>query len=153
LTHDLLHADFSVDAKPFVTRDFGAYTATVINGTYQIQARTTPSRPASSYTWFARTAYNVDVSADVIAVHENGGSAFVGVACLDEPNQNGHGYAFVVDASGHGLEKTNMPNGTSLAGGDGAPLVASSRSAPASHLQSGRADVERGERPGLHQRC
>lgn len=128
LTHDLMHADFSVDAKPFVTGNFGDYTATLIDGRYQIDSRTVPASPATSFAWFARTAYNVDLSADVVAVNANGGRATVGISCLDEPKKNGHGYVFVVDPSGYALGRSDTPSGTTLA------------TVPAHHPWSGTAE-------------
>jgi hypothetical protein len=109
LTHHLLKAEFTSAADPFKSGETGDYRFGVVQGTYQIQSKIAPSSPAEAYAWFVRTAYNVDVSADVIAVEDPTGRAIVGVGCFDSPSDNDHGYVFLVGAQGYALMTADLP--------------------------------------------
>lgn len=64
-THDLLSADFQSGPAPFTAIQKPAFAADVVDGTYRIQTTAPNPGPIFSYALFARTAYSVDISADV----------------------------------------------------------------------------------------
>jgi hypothetical protein len=97
LTHDLLHEDFSDGAGRFRVGTTSGYRFDVVDHAYAIESTTTPEYPARAFAWFARTAYNVDLSADVAAMADPSGQGGVGIGCFDDPTGNGHGYEFAVE--------------------------------------------------------
>ncbi len=93
-TDRLLAVDFRNGPGPFLTNDTPDYSLQVVDGTYRIQSRTAQVAPQSSFAMFARTAYVVNITADVASVSPD--SSF-GVGCLSAP---GRGYIFVALTTG-----------------------------------------------------
>lgn len=89
LTNQLLSADFGNGSDPFMTGATAGYTFNVVDGTYRIQSRIAGPGPAESTANLARTAYNLDMSAEVKSV--TGEGAF-GVGCFHSPTM---GYALM----------------------------------------------------------
>jgi hypothetical protein len=91
LTDRLLSADFRDARGPFTTGATSGYTFDIVDGSYRIQSRIAdPGPPAESFANLARTAYAVDMSAEVVSVTR--GVAF-GVGCFHSPSA---GYALLV---------------------------------------------------------
>lgn len=107
LRHDLLEANFDVEAKPFRVGDTPEYRFELVSGTYRITSAAKPTNTAESFAWFRRYAYSVDISADVVAVSGLGPNTAVGISCADKPNANGHGYMFLVSATGSRVVRTD----------------------------------------------
>jgi hypothetical protein len=78
----LLSADFGNGSDPFMTGTTSGYDFDVVGGTYRIHSRIADPGPAESVANFARTAYNLDISAEVESV--TGKGAF-GVGCYHSP--------------------------------------------------------------------
>jgi hypothetical protein len=81
-TDQLLSADFGNGSDPFMTGATAGYTFNVVGGMYRIQSRIADPGPAESVANLARTAYNLDMSAEVGSV--TGEGAF-GVGCYHSP--------------------------------------------------------------------
>jgi hypothetical protein len=88
-TDRLLSADFRNGSDPFSTGITTGYRVDVVDGTYRIQSRIANPGPAGSFANLARTAYAVDMSADVVSVT---GEAAFGVGCFHSPTA---GYALL----------------------------------------------------------
>lgn len=88
-TDQLLSADFGNGSDPFMTGATAGYTFNVVGGMYRIQSRIADPGPAESTANLARTAYNLDMSAEVESV--TGEGAF-GVGCFHSPTM---GYALM----------------------------------------------------------
>ena len=96
LTHDLLSEDFTGGPGEFLEGSTEYNDFRWVDNAYEISAAVDDPAPATGFVWFARTAYSVEVSADITMVDDPEGDAAVGVSCLDDPNGNQHGYAFLV---------------------------------------------------------
>jgi hypothetical protein len=94
LTNRLLSADFRDGSGPFTTGTTSGYNYDIVDGTYRIQSRIANPGPADSFADFARTAYAVDMSAEVVSVTRE--FAF-GVGCFNSPSA---GYAFLASTQG-----------------------------------------------------
>ena len=80
----LLRADFRTGRGPFVTGVTPEINYDVVDGTYRIQSRTSEPGLATSLANFARTAYAVDMSADVVSVT---GDGVFGVGCQSNTDE------------------------------------------------------------------
>jgi hypothetical protein len=89
LTDRLLRADFREGSGPFTTGATTGYNYDLVDGTYRIQSRIANPGPADSFANLARTAYAVDISADVVSVT---GEVAFGVGCFNRPTA---GYALL----------------------------------------------------------
>lgn len=90
-THDLLEADFDVDAGRFETGERPDYTADLHEGSYRMTAKTaSPAIPARSYAWLTRPAGAVSVNVTVV----DPGAGELGVECIGGSAEIG--YAFIV---------------------------------------------------------
>ena len=85
----LLSSDFGNGSDPFMTGATAGYNFKVVGGMYRIQSRIGDPGPAESFANLARTAYNLDISAEVESV--TGEGAF-GVGCFHSPTT---GYALM----------------------------------------------------------
>jgi hypothetical protein len=139
LRHDLITADFEESAEPFVTGTNDEYSASLANGTYELRARVDPTSPTATFGMFTRTAYNVDIAVDIIDVEDPDDDNLVGVMCMDLPESNGHGYAFVVGPEGYAIKRTDQPELT---------LLASSVEAPTWPIEDHRIGITCEPRPG-----
>jgi hypothetical protein len=92
----LLRADFRTGSRPFSTGVTPEVNYDLVDGTYRIQSRTSESGLVSSVAYFARTAYVVDMSAQVVSA--SGNSVF-GVGCLSSEHD---GY-YLLAATGGGV--------------------------------------------------
>jgi hypothetical protein len=81
-TDRLLSADFRNGSDPFMTGATTGYRLDIVDGSYRIQSRIANPGPADSFANLARTAYAVDMSADVVAVT---GEVAFGVGCFHSP--------------------------------------------------------------------
>lgn len=88
-TDRLLSADFGSGSGPFTTGAVTGYHFDLVDGTYRIQSRIANPGPADSFANLARTAYAVDMSADVVSVT---GEVAFGVGCFNSPTA---GYALL----------------------------------------------------------
>jgi len=95
-TDRLLSADFRDGSGPFTTGTTSGYNYDIVDGTYRIQSRIANPGPADSFANLARTAYAVDISADVVSASRE--FAF-GVGCFHSP---GAGYALLASTQ-HGV--------------------------------------------------
>jgi hypothetical protein len=84
LTDRLLRADFGSGSGPFTTGATSGYNYDLVDGTCRIQSRIANPGPADSFANLARTAYAVDISADVVSVT---GQAAFGVGCFNSPTR------------------------------------------------------------------
>lgn len=107
LRHDLLEADFERGPGAFREGATADYEFKVTGRAYRISAIGKPSSPASAFANFRRIAYNVDVTADVVAVTGFGPDTGVGIGCGDKPISNGHGYEFDVSSRGYRIVRTD----------------------------------------------
>lgn len=89
LTDRLLRADLGSGSGPFTTGATSGYNYDLVDGTCRIQSRIANPGPADSFANLARTAYAVDISADVVSVT---GQAAFGVGCFNSPTG---GYALL----------------------------------------------------------
>jgi Protein of unknown function (DUF2510) len=108
LTDRLLSADFRDGRGPFTTGATSGYNYDLVDGSYRIQSRIAdPGPPAESFANLARTAYAVDMSAEVVSVTR--GVAF-GVGCFHSPSA---GYAFLASTQdGVALVRRDTESGT-----------------------------------------
>ena len=90
LTHDLLDADFESGAQPFSTGEHFGTRSDVVDGTYRMQRVERDVGSVSSAAPFARTAYNVHLSADVVQVDLGDEPGGVGLACVDGGRHAGY---------------------------------------------------------------
>lgn len=90
LTHDLLEADFESGARPFSTGEHFGTRSDVVDGTYRMQRVERDVGSVSSAAPFARTAYNVRLSADVVQVDLGDEPGGVGLACVDGVRHMGY---------------------------------------------------------------
>lgn len=98
LTHELLTADFTNGAAPFQTQATGSVVAEVVDGTYRMRATAADGIPTISNAPFARVAYNVVLTTDVVAVTGPGAvTAVVGTSCR---GTNHIDYELLATASG-----------------------------------------------------
>jgi hypothetical protein len=79
LTDRLLSANFAKGRGPFTTGTSPDYNFALVDGTYRIRSRTGNPDPAQSLANFARTAYDVDMSAEVVSLSQE---LYVGVGCF-----------------------------------------------------------------------
>jgi len=107
LRHDLLEADFDAEAKPFRVGSSPEYEFSLAAGGYRITAVAGPTSPAAAFAWFRRHAYNVDITAELVAVQGFGKDTAAGIGCEDKPNSNGHGYEFTVSANTYRIVRTD----------------------------------------------
>ena len=106
-TNHLLKADFNSGGRPFSTGSSPDYTFNVLDGTYHITSRTPGPSPAYSFAQFARTAYTVDISADVVSVV---GAESFGVGCFTTKNS---GYVLLaVPGGGAALARVGQSGGS-----------------------------------------
>ncbi len=107
-TDRLLSADFRDGSGPFTTGTTSGYNYDIVDGTYRIQSRIANPGPADSFANLARTAYAVDISADVVSASRE--FAF-GVGCFHSPSA---GYAFLASTQhGVALVRTDTESGAS----------------------------------------
>jgi hypothetical protein len=121
LTHDLITANFDRDAAPFVTGNTGWSTATLVDGSYQLEAIAAPVQPIASFGMFSRTAFNVDIAVDIVAMDNQAGTSAAGLACQDLPTTNSHGYLFIASPAGYLIARTDQPTNTLLASSTASP--------------------------------
>lgn len=96
LTHDLLDADFTVNAEPFETGVAEDYEFRLADGAYEITATTpNPVAGATSVGELARVAHVVDVTAEVARIDDETRAARVGVGVLTVDEEE---YVFAADA-------------------------------------------------------
>lgn len=114
LRHDLVTADFDTSAAPFETGETAQFRAFREDGSYVIEATEAPDGPASSFAMFTRTAFDVTVAATVLEVVDDTDDAAVGVACMDLPETNGHGYIFAASDDEVALVRTDKDGWTTL---------------------------------------
>lgn len=113
LTDRLLTADFRKGSKPFVTGASADYDIDVVDGTYRIRSRTAEAGPATSFARFRRTAYAVDMSADVASVSKD---SFFGVGCLHDTRRS-EGYVLLAHTEGGvALGRTDSGTGSNTKG-------------------------------------
>lgn len=82
LTHDLVDADFSDGAAPFEVGsdpEVGAYEFELVDGAYRIRSTGPNDVAASSLGEYARVAYSVDTTVEVLEVDDG---STVAVSCL-----------------------------------------------------------------------
>jgi hypothetical protein len=94
LTDHLLSVAFVSGSGRFSTGTTPDYSYDIYNGQYRIRSLTSDPGPGESAAPFARTAYSVDISADIVYV--NGDGAF-GVGCFHSGSQ---GYALLANPKG-----------------------------------------------------
>jgi hypothetical protein len=94
LTDHLLSADFASGSGRFSTGTTPDYSYEIFDGLYRIRSLTSDPGPGETEAGFARKAYAVDISADIVYV--SGDGAF-GVGCFNSGTQ---GYALLADPSG-----------------------------------------------------
>ncbi len=114
LRHDLLAAEFDTSAGPFRTGEQGDYRFSLAGGAYRVEAALDPTGPGSAFAWFSRTAFNVDLAADVTAFTHAGPQTAVGIGCMDSPTENGHGYVFATGPIGDAITKPDRAGTTVL---------------------------------------
>ncbi|MFC6238071.1 hypothetical protein [Longivirga aurantiaca] len=100
LTHKLLAEDFSQGPGVFHVGDLNGYTYAVKDGAYVITATSKPSGPAETYGEYARVAYAIDSSVDVVGAASAGTKTAVGIACFDAAGENGLMMLAAADGSG-----------------------------------------------------
>lgn len=92
--NELITADFRNGSEPFLTDSNANYTYGIIDATYQIKTKIADQGPASSLASFNRTAYAVNMSADVESVS---GQGLFGVGCYSgEENLKGVTYSWPI---------------------------------------------------------
>lgn len=114
LRHDLLTAEFDTTPDPFRTGTQGEYRFSLVDGAYRIESAVTPTGPGSAFAWFTRTAFNVDLAADVTAFTHSSPQTAVGIGCMDSPAKNGHGYIFATGPAGDAITKADLTGTTVL---------------------------------------
>ncbi len=98
LTHDLLSEDFSEDDGRFFAGEIEDYRSEVRDGRYRLTATTSsPELPLESFGFFARTAHNVDIHADIAALDAPG--ATVGLECAHSAGDGRAGARYLFTAS------------------------------------------------------
>lgn len=107
LTHDLVHARFTTDARPFSTGASSDYSFALVDGTYRVTATTGTAVPVESFGGFARRAYQTEVSLTVVDARSMGANGAVGIGCYDRPSTSG--YALGVSDAGYAIVRAD-PN-------------------------------------------
>jgi hypothetical protein len=85
----LLSATFTKGAGVFHTGSTRDFRYAVRDGVYVMTSTTSKGGMAKSYGEFSRTAYTVDLSADVVDVQKATLDGLVGIACMDARALNG----------------------------------------------------------------
>jgi hypothetical protein len=103
LTHDLVDADFTESAEPFHTGsdpEAGAYAFELVDAAYRIRATGPNESIGSTVGEYARTAYTIDTSVEVVDV--SGPDVTVAVGCVD---RQGRGYLFTLGPDGAAIQR------------------------------------------------
>lgn len=95
--NELLSADFRKGSEPFLTDSNADYTYGIVDATYQIKTKIADQGPASSLAFFNRTAYAVNMSADVESVS---GDGLFGVGCYSGEDELKGGYLLLAHTDG-----------------------------------------------------
>ena len=95
--NELLTADFRKGSEPFQTDANANYTYGIVDATYQIKTKIADQGPASSLAFFNRTAYAVNMSADVESVS---GEGLFGVGCYSGEEELKGGYLLLAHTDG-----------------------------------------------------
>jgi hypothetical protein len=104
--NELLSADFRDGSEPFLADSNANYTYGIVDGAYQIEAKTADQGPASSLAFFERTAYAVNMSADVESVS---GDGLFGVGCYSGEEELKGGYLLLAHTGGGVLLLKTVP--------------------------------------------
>lgn len=111
LTHDLLGAEFTEDDKTFFVGEVSGYRSEVRDGKYRLTATSpSPTTPLETFGFFARTAYNVDIQADIVALDTDDGA--VGLECVNVAGGGAAGarYLFLAGTTGDGYSIALVTN-------------------------------------------
>ena len=100
LQHDLMDADFTEDDGTFFAGTIEDYRSEVVDGSYRLTDLTGEGPPLETFGFFSRTAYNVVVEADLVALDAPG--AAVGVECVHAAGggNSGERYVFMISTEG-----------------------------------------------------
>jgi hypothetical protein len=99
LTHHLLSEDFASDAGVFHTGATADYRFSVADGTYHVLSTTVPGSPAMTYGEYARVAFAIDSSVDVVDAASLPRSAWLGLGCLSPDGATGIFVVVLADGS------------------------------------------------------
>lgn len=100
LTHDLLDADFTADDGTFATGETRGYRFEVVDGKYRFTDIAPGDGPImESFAFFARTAYNVVIEAEIAAL--DAPDSVVGLECVHAAGGGrvGERFVFTVNTS------------------------------------------------------
>lgn len=97
LSNELLKADFQNGSAPFETGADDNYAYDIVDGKYQITSKTSDPGPTSSLAFFERTAYAVNMSAEIDSVF---GDGFFGVGCYSGEGGDDGGYLLLASTDG-----------------------------------------------------
>jgi hypothetical protein len=103
LTHDLVDADFTETAEPFHTgsdSEVGAYTFELVDDAYRIRATGPNESIGTTVGEYARTAYTIDTTVEVVDVSSP--DLTVAVGCVD---REGLGYLFTLGPDGAAIQR------------------------------------------------
>lgn len=116
LTHKLLAEDFAQGPGVFHVGELNGYTYSIKDGAYVITTTSKPSGMAQTYGEYARVAYAIDSTVDVIGAATSGAQA-VGIGCFDSAGKNGLTMLVAADGSdGYFLRVVNgVPDSEPLA--------------------------------------
>ena len=97
LTHDLIDDDFTQDGGAFFIGETGDYRSEVLDGKYRVTNTGTGAPVLETFGFFARTAYNVVIEADIAAIDAPNSS--VGLECVHSAGggSSGERYVFMVN--------------------------------------------------------
>lgn len=100
LTHKLLAEDFAQGPGVFHVGTLNGYTYSIKHGTYVVTASSTPKGMAQTYGEFARVAYVIDSSVDVIGAESSPSDTVVGLGCFDAAGKYGLVMLAATDGAG-----------------------------------------------------
>lgn len=105
LTHDLLDADFTSGGGAFFTGEGEDYRSEVVDGKYRVTNIGTGAPTLETFGFFARTAYNVVIEADIAALDAPG--SVVGLECVHAAGggSSGERYVFLVNMKEGSLDE------------------------------------------------
>jgi len=132
LTHDLLNEDFSEDDGTFASGETAGFRLEIRDGSYRLTAfDSLTDEPLETFGFFARTAYNVHIQAEIRAFDAT--DAVVGLECVHSAGGGlaGARYLFTAGTSGDGyqllLVRDDIGSARTLATVDGPALRAGDR--------------------------